>query len=118
MWKLLYSDGSIARDNLSDQWAALRISFKRDGSRYKKAEALQVKSGTVVYRNRAITKMFKYENILDDGSIGKSHTKKTEFNVLEKYLLVEDGYVPSATVLSWFINNMGKTTILSEGKRL
>lgn len=118
MWKLLYSDGSIARDNLPDQWSALCISFKRDGSRYKKAEALKVKSGTVVYRNRAITKTINYENIMDDGNVGKSFVKKTEFNIPEKYLLVEDGYVPSATILSWFIHNTGKITILSEGKRL
>lgn len=116
MWKLLRSDGSVARDNLPDQWAVLRSSFKADGSNYKKIEASKVKSGTVVYRTRAITRQINYDNIKDDGTMGKAYVRKCSYDVLEKYLLVQDGFEPSATILCWFIQNSGKPLILTEKK--
>ena len=50
MWRLYREDGTLFRDGFPSQWEAVRTAKREDGTSFKKAEALKLKSGTEVYR--------------------------------------------------------------------
>ena len=50
MWKLVLEDGAVIRDGCATQWDALRTARTKDGKAFKKADAMSVQSGTIVFR--------------------------------------------------------------------
>ena len=72
MWKLVKEDGSVFRDGFPTQWEALISAKKADGTRYKKKEALQVQSGTRVYKEKYINTSILGQNVYEDGKIAIS----------------------------------------------
>lgn len=89
MWKLVKEDGSVFRDGFPTQWEALISAKKADGTRYKKKEALQVQSGTRVYKEKYINTSILGQNVYEDGKYGPTYVQKKQVAVELPYLLVE-----------------------------
>ena len=69
MWKLVRaSDGTLFRDGYDDQWTSTISSYKSDDSRFKKDEALELESGSVVYMMEYMKFHRKDSIINEDGS--------------------------------------------------
>lgn len=62
---------------------------KADGTRYKKKEALQVQSGTRVYKEKYINTSILGQNVYEDGKYGPTYVQKKQVAVKLPYLLVE-----------------------------
>ena len=89
MWKLVLEDGAVIRDGCATQWDALRTARTKDGKAFKKADAMSVQSGTIVfrpwYRNQTIDSA-----ILDkEGNIMGYAPKKIRAPRMEKCLVFQ-----------------------------
>lgn len=104
-WKLLFPDGTVFRDGFKDQWDALKTAFDSAGNHYKKATALEVKPGTVVYREFFVKVKSNVEEFNEDGSIKNIRTKTVSIPKMQKYVLVDDDFTPSAVLQGWFVRN-------------
>ena len=102
MWKLVKEDGSVFRDGFPTQWEALISAKKADGTRYKKKEALQVQSGTRVYKEKYINTSILGQNVYEDGKYGPTYVQKKQVAVKLPYLLV-DVYKRQVSVLGKYI---------------
>lgn len=89
MWKMEFPDGKLMRDGFANQWEAQRAAFKADGSRYKKAEALALKSGAEVYKQQFVHVTEKHQVVLHDGSFGGTYICKASAPRLQKFILIE-----------------------------
>lgn len=89
MWKIEFLDGKVMRDGFADQWEALKSGFKADGSRYKKAEALELKSGAEIFKMQFINVTEHHASITNDGSYGGTYIRKTSAPRLQKFKLIE-----------------------------
>lgn len=87
MWQLVdVATGNAVYRNLWDQWDACKASFHEDGSKYKKAEALKLKSGDVVYRCFSVKKFIKLP-VVEDGVVVNEMTRTTVIKELRPYRL-------------------------------
>lgn len=89
MWGLYREDGTLFRDGFPSQWEAVRTAKREDGTSFKKAEALKLKSGTEVYRQFDKPLVLTLPTIKEDGSYGISYTKKTVKETRTKLILRE-----------------------------
>ncbi len=106
MWGLLHEDGTILKDGCPTQWEAVRNAKREDGSYFKKTEALQLSSGTTVYRERYETFMSEDPHIKDDGTFGKVYARKVSHPILTKFTLRE---LPESLSLKMFLQKSQKT---------
>lgn len=87
MWQLVEMDsGKVIYRNLWDQWEACKTAFHKDGSRFKKAEAMNLQSGAIVYREFNVKKFIKVP-IIKDGYIVDEQTRTTVVRELHPYRL-------------------------------
>ncbi len=77
MWGLYKEDGTPFREGFQTQWDAVRTARKKDGSSFKKVEALALKSGIEVFRQFNESLVLTLPTIKDDGTYGGSYVKKT-----------------------------------------
>lgn len=89
MWRMKFPDGKILREGMKNQWEALNSAFKEDGTRYKKAEALTVESGTTVYREYYHSITYRCTNTKPDGNLGDDYYRKTRIPKLYPFVLEE-----------------------------
>lgn len=55
MWALKdKTTGKLVRTGAKDQWELVRTCYKANGDRFKKIEALRLKSGTLVFRREGV----------------------------------------------------------------
>lgn len=67
MWGLYKEDGTPFREGFPSQWEAVRTAQREDGSSFKKAEALALKSGTEVFRQFNEPFVMTLPTIKEDG---------------------------------------------------
>ena len=91
MWRLVCVEtGNIARSGMQDQWEALRLAVKYDGSRYKKKEALEVPSGTKILKSTVEKKEISYSPVrMDGGFDAKVYTKTIFIKKVVPFILEE-----------------------------
>lgn len=89
MWGLYKEDGTPFREGFPSQWEAVRTAQKEDGSSFKKAEALALKSGTAVFRQFNEPFVMTLPTIKEDGTYGESYVKKTVKERRTKFILKE-----------------------------
>lgn len=83
MWQLVdVATGKVARRNLCDQWDACKNAFHKNGSKYKKAEAMALKSGDIVYCSFKVKKFIKLP-VIKDGRIVDETTRTTMLRELK-----------------------------------
>lgn len=87
MWQLVDMEtGNAVYRNLWDQWDACKTSFHPDGTKYKKAEALNLKSGDIVYRGFGVKKFIKLP-VVKNGVVVDEVTRTTVMKELRPYRL-------------------------------
>lgn len=87
MWQLVEEkSGKVTYRNIWDQWEACKTAFHKDGSRFKKAEAMSLRSGDIVYRVYNVKKFIKVP-IIKDGLIVDEQTRTTMVRELRPYRL-------------------------------
>lgn len=106
MWGLFHEDGTILKNDCPTQWEAVRNAKREDGSSFKKTEALQLSSGTTVYRERYETFMSEDPHINDDGTFGKVYARKVSHPILTKFTLRE---LPNSLSLKMYLQKSQKT---------
>lgn len=89
MWGLYKEDGTPFREGFPSQWEAVRTAKKEDGTSFKKAEALTLKSGAEVFRQFSEPVVLTLPTIKDDGTYGDSYVKKTAKERKTKFILKE-----------------------------
>lgn len=95
MWRLVYCEnspdaGKVLRDKMENQWEALRTAIKADGTRYKKEEALQVPSGTKIFKQTTKKISIKHDEIIFDGNLCNKEKQKTlNIPVQNEFILEE-----------------------------
>lgn len=90
MWSLLNEDGTVFRSGCDTQWEAVISCTKKDGSRFKKAEALELESGTPVYKILYATKMVESHSLMADGTLGEAYMQKKQYATQTKFTLVRN----------------------------
>lgn len=87
MWQLVdETNDKVINHNLWDQWEACKTAFHKDGTKIKKAEAMSLASGSIVYRKYNVKKFFKVP-IIKNGNIVDEQTRTTDVPELRPYRL-------------------------------
>lgn len=91
MWSLLCEDGSVFRGGFQNQWDAVRTAKKENGTHYKKAEAMSLKTGTEVFRDSCETVVVEIPTVKRDGTPGGITKQKMQKVSRLKLILTEEG---------------------------
>ena len=85
MWKLIKEDGEVYREGLKNQWECLVTSFKGDGSRFTKKEAMELPSGTVCYKKSYFTVHYERPQLDANGfmTANSYYGKEQRFNMMK-----------------------------------
>ena len=82
MWQLVDVDsGRVCAKYLTSPWDVCKNAFKADGKRYKKAEALLLKPGQVIYVPRKSKRFFKLP-VFQGNTLAGEETRTTDVKTL------------------------------------
>ena len=90
-WQLRDTEtGRVIHHNLRSQWEICQTSFHRDGSRIKKLEALNMKSGVIIFREVRSKRFIKLP-VINDGTLVGEETRTTDIREMHAYTLEKEG---------------------------